>query len=78
MKKNYLCTTKLSGTMNLSTLFILIGIILLIVFYLIGRVLYQRSVRIRNQLQMSYIFTNITHELLTPLTIVAASVERFT
>ncbi len=62
--------------MNLLTLFILIGIILLIVFYLIGRVLYQRSVRIRNQLQMSYIFTNITHELLTPLTIVAASVER--
>lgn len=62
--------------MNLSTLFILIGIILLIVFYFIGRVLYQRSVRIRNQLQMSYIFTNITHELLTPLTIVAASVER--
>jgi len=76
MKKNYLCTTKLSGTMNLLTLFILIGIILLIVFYFIGRVLYQRSVRIRNQLQMSYIFTNITHELLTPLTIVAASVER--
>ena len=62
--------------MNLLTLFILIGIILLIVFYFIGRVLYQRSVRIRNQLQMSYIFTNITHELLTPLTIVAASVER--
>jgi len=32
--------------------------------------------RFRNQVQMSYVFTNITHELLTPLTIVAASVER--
>lgn len=64
--------------MNLLTLFILIGIILLIVFYLIGRVLYQRSVRIRNQLQMSYIFTNITHELLTPLTIVAGFRGAFT
>ncbi|MBQ8714220.1 MAG: response regulator [Prevotella sp.] len=62
--------------MNLSTIIILASIILLIVFYLVGRALYIRSVRIRNQLQMSYVFTNITHELLTPLTIVAASVER--
>lgn len=49
---------------------------MLIVFYFIGRALYRRSVRIRNQLQMGYVFTNITHELLTPLTIVEASVER--
>lgn len=62
--------------MNLTTLVILISILLVIVFSLIGRALYRRSVRIRNQLQMSYIFTNITHELLTPLTIVSASVER--
>lgn len=52
--------------MNLTTLVILISILLVIVFSLIGRALYRRSVRIRNQLQMSYIFTNITHELLTP------------
>ncbi len=62
--------------MNLITIIILAGIILLIVLYLIGRALYIRSVRIRNQLQMSYVFTNITHELLTPLTIIAASIER--
>ncbi len=62
--------------MNLTTFIILASIALLIVFYLIGRTLYIRSVRIRNQLQMGYVFTNITHELLTPLTIVAASVER--
>lgn len=30
----------------------------------------------RNRAQMSYIFTNITHELLTPLTVISASVER--
>ncbi len=62
--------------MNLTTFIILVSTALLIVFYLIGRTLYIRSVRIRNQLQMGYVFTNITHELLTPLTIVAASVEQ--
>lgn len=62
--------------MNLLTIIILGSCILLIGLYLIGRALYIRSVRLRNQLQMSYVFTNITHELLTPLTIVAASVER--
>ena len=62
--------------MDLLTIIILLSIALLIGLYLIGRALYIRSVRIRNRLQMSYVFTNITHELLTPLTIVAASVER--
>jgi DNA-binding response OmpR family regulator/two-component sensor histidine kinase len=41
-----------------------------------GRELYFRSVRIRQRLQMSGIYTNITHELLTPLTVISASVER--
>lgn len=62
--------------MDLTAIIILLSIALIVVFYLIGRTLYRRSVRIRNQLQMGYVFTNITHELLTPLTIVAASVER--
>lgn len=62
--------------MNLTIILILAGLLLLVALFLIGRLLYQRSVRIRNRLQMSYVFTNITHELLTPLTIVAASVER--
>lgn len=62
--------------MSLTTIIILLSFLLLVLFYFIGRALYTRSVRIRNQLQMGYVFTNITHELLTPLTIVAASVER--
>ena len=62
--------------MTLTTTLIIAGIILLGALSLLGRALYRRSVRIRNRLQMSYIFTNITHELLTPLTIISASVER--
>ncbi len=41
-----------------------------------GRLLYLRSVRIRNRLQLEHAFTNIGHELLTPLTVISASVER--
>ena len=56
---------------------LLIGFVSLIVIIIpIGRWLYLRSVRLRNRLQMSYLFTNITHELLTPLTILAASTEQ--
>lgn len=62
--------------MTLTTILVIGVILLLFFFYLVGRALYRRSVRIRNRLQMSYVFTNITHELLTPLTIVAASIER--
>lgn len=55
---------------------ILVGIIILLSILIpIGRWLYLRSMRIRNRLQMSYLFTNITHELLTPLMILSASVE---
>jgi DNA-binding response OmpR family regulator/two-component sensor histidine kinase len=59
------------------TRLLLLGLIaLLFALFLFGRWLYLRSMRIRNQLQMSYIFTNITHELLTPLSIISASVEK--
>ena len=76
-KINYLCSLKNQKKfVNLTTIIILLSIVILVILYLTGRALYTRSVRIRNQLQMSYVFTNITHELLTPLTIVAASVER--
>lgn len=40
------------------------------------RELYLRSVRLRNREQMERIFTNIGHELLTPLTVISASVEQ--
>ncbi len=55
---------------------ILLSIICLMVVALpLARWLYSRSMRIRNRLQMSNLFTNITHELLTPLTILSVSVE---
>lgn len=50
-------------------------VILLIIIFGFGRWLYLRSISIHNRVQMNYIFTNITHELLTPLTILSASVE---
>ena len=44
--------------------------------FFLGRELFQRGVRMKNRLQMSAIYTNITHELLTPLTVISASVDR--
>ena len=49
---------------------------ILAIFILVGRRLYLRSMRVRRHLQMSHIFTNITHELLTPLTVISASVDK--
>lgn len=61
---------------NKTHLFILgIGVLLLAIFFLL-RWLHYRTMHIRRQLQVSNIFTNITHELLTPLTIISASVEK--
>ena len=51
-------------------------ICLFIIIIPVGRWLYLRSVHVRNRLQMSYLYTNLTHELLTPLTILAASTEQ--
>ena len=36
---------------------------------------YKRHINTKNRLQMSVIFTNITHELLTPLTVISATIE---
>lgn len=55
---------------------ILGSIVLLIGLLIFSWSLYQRSVRIKNRLQMNRVFTNISHELLTPLTVISASVER--
>lgn len=62
--------------MDLLTIIILSAIVLSIGLFFAGRELFQRSVRMRNRLQMNAIYTNITHELLTPLTVISASVER--
>ena len=62
--------------MSLLTIIILLTVALSIGLFFAGRELFQRSVRMRNRLQMNAIYTNITHELLTPLTVISASVER--
>lgn len=42
----------------------------------IGSYWYRERLKIRNRLQMGVVFTNITHELLTPLAVMSATVER--
>lgn len=61
--------------MTMQTIFIIIALIFVVVFFYLGRQLYLRSVRVKHRLQMGNIFTNITHELLTPLTVISASVD---
>lgn len=61
--------------MYLSLKFFILGLIILAALFYLGRWLYLRSVRMRNRLQMERVYANITHELLTPLTIISASVE---
>ena len=57
--------------------FIILGILaILSAVFLLGRKVYNRSMRVRRRLQMGQIFTNITHELLTPLTVISASVDQ--
>jgi len=55
---------------------IIVSIVLLTVLFFLGRWLYNRSVRLKNRLQVDKAFTNISHELLTPLTVISASIER--
>ncbi len=62
--------------MSINLLLTITILILLAVLAVIGRIIYQRSQSIRKQLQMSAVFTNITHELLTPLTVISASVDK--
>ena len=61
--------------MNITNIYIGIAITLLLAIIIFLRWLIFRTMRIREQIQMSYIFTNITHELITPLTILSASLE---
>lgn len=62
--------------MSTDLLLTIIILILLAVLAAIGRAIYMRSRSIRRQLRMSAVFTNITHELLTPLTVISASVDK--
>ena len=62
--------------MDNSILFSLLIATVVVISVLVGRHLYLRNMRVRRSLQMSAIFTNITHELLTPLTVISASVDK--
>ncbi|MBP3779130.1 MAG: response regulator [Prevotella sp.] len=62
--------------MSINLLLTITILILLAVLTVIGRAIYMRSRSIRRQLRMSAVFTNITHELLTPLTVISASVDK--
>ena len=44
--------------------------------FLLGREVYSRSMRVRQKLQLGQLFTDITHELVTPLTVISASVDQ--
>lgn len=57
-------------------LLILLIVAVIAILLFAGRRLYLRSLQVRRRLQMSSIFTNITHELLTPLTVISASVDK--
>jgi CheY-like chemotaxis protein len=60
----------------MNSLLLLLAFIVLVALFLIGRWLYINSLRLRNRLLMERVFTNISHELLTPLTVLSASIER--
>jgi CheY-like chemotaxis protein/nitrogen-specific signal transduction histidine kinase len=62
--------------MNLYILLNLAIVVVAIILTFLGRLIYMRSKRLREKLRMSYVFTNITHELLTPLTVLSASVDK--
>ena len=62
--------------MNLYILLNLAIVVVAIILAFVGRLIYMRSIRLRQKLRMSYVFTNITHELLTPLTVLSASVDK--
>lgn len=61
--------------MNILTISNLILLIVVVVIMIIVRMMYLRNQRLKTKAQMSTLFTNITHELLTPMTIISASVE---
>lgn len=60
----------------MNTFFVLAGGTAIAGILILTWILFRRSVRIHNRLRMNHIFTNISHELLTPLTVISASVEK--
>ena len=62
--------------MTLQNVIIIVFIIVAIGIFFLVRELFLRSLKIQSRLQMNAVYANIAHELLTPLTVISASVER--
>ena len=62
--------------MNDRLLLTLIIMAIIAIFLFAGRRLYLRNQRVQRRLQLGALFTNITHELLTPLAVISASVDK--
>ena len=60
--------------MTLQNIIIIISIIAAVGIFFLIRELFVRSVSMKNRLQMNAVYTDIAHELLTPLTVISASV----
>ena len=58
------------------TILILSAIAIATAAFLLGRALYRRSMKVRQRLQLGQLFTDITHDLVTPLTVISASVDQ--
>lgn len=62
--------------MNIPILINISIIVVLLTVAIVARHLYLRNQRLKHKAQLSMLFTSISHELLTPLTILSASVEQ--
>lgn len=61
--------------MDNNLIIVIIILVLAVVVVLLGKWVYGRHLRNKSETKMSKMFASITHELLTPLTILSASVE---
>ena len=61
--------------MNLQIILSIMILTIVVAAFFLGRELHRQNTKVRQRLQMGQIFTNITHELLTPLTVISASVD---
>lgn len=73
----YFCKVLNNHIMSTRVLLLsLLILAILAIIFIVGRNLYLRSMKLRRRLQLSSVFMNITHELLTPLTVISASVDK--
>ncbi len=66
---------QLRTVMDIKITWIFVVFAFLAIALYLGRVAYLRNQRLKRKAQISTIYTNITHELLTPLTVISASVD---